>query len=291
MHAPVDGLDAVEEQVEQLLAAEAPLGDGSRLLTVNLSQPISALARTVGGILHAAPIFRFGETLSTVDESGRIAGMTAERFTSWVESYLAFTRPVKDTPAVESIGKDLAGKIMAPADRERAARRVRTFGFTQLGIASVSLLAQLVLFGIGFYDGLKGHLAGRTRLLVTNALQYLQKVGDYSEPGAFFISKDGLATFRDRATLQAYTSGISFGSAGIPFVDFAVVYGIEEMVNSIAVTYTAGTVVAGTATANGTASQAKYGVIDSTVETLLAAAADVDGQKIQLDIRDSSGRR
>lgn len=108
----------------------------------------------------------------------------------------------------------------------------------------------------------------------TNALQYLQKVGDYSEPGAFFISKDGLATFRDRATLQAYTSGISFGSAGIPFVDFAVVYGIEEMVNSIAVTYTAGTVVAGTATANGTASQAKYGVIDSTVETLLAAAAD-----------------
>lgn len=40
-----------------------------------------------------------------------------------------------------------------PADREKAARRVRTFGFTQLGIASVSLLAQLVLFGIGFYDG------------------------------------------------------------------------------------------------------------------------------------------
>lgn len=110
----------------------------------------------------------------------------------------------------------------------------------------------------------------------TNALQYLQKVGDYSEPGAFFISKEGLATFKDRATLQAYTSGISFGAGAtdIPYIDFAVVYGIEEMVNSIAVTYTAGTIVAGTATANGTASQAKYGVIDQTVETLLASAAD-----------------
>ena len=69
-------------------------------------------------ILHTAPLFRFGESLSTVDEVGRIAEMSAERFVSWVESYLAFTRPTKDTPAVESIGKDLAGKILA-ADQFR----------------------------------------------------------------------------------------------------------------------------------------------------------------------------
>ena len=114
------GPDSIRRNFAAVAAATdtpAP-GDGSRLPTVNLSQPISALARTVGMILHAAPIFRFGETLSTVDESGRIAGMTAERFPSWVESYLAFTRPVKETPAVESIGKDLAGKIMA-ADQFR----------------------------------------------------------------------------------------------------------------------------------------------------------------------------
>ncbi len=64
-------------------------------------------------ILHTAPIFRAGDSLSTVNESGRVAGMSAERFTSWVESYLVFTRPGKDGPAVESIGKDLAGKILA----------------------------------------------------------------------------------------------------------------------------------------------------------------------------------
>lgn len=122
--SPCPGDDSLAESIRQNFRAVAAAtdtpapGDGSRLPTVNLSQPISALARTVGMILHAAPIFRFGETLSTVDESGRIAGMTAERFPSWVESWLAFTKPAKDTPAVESIGKDLAGKIMA-ADQFR----------------------------------------------------------------------------------------------------------------------------------------------------------------------------
>lgn len=114
------GPDAIRRHFATVAAAtDTPVpGDGSRLPTVNLSQSISALARTVGMICHAAPIFRFGESLSTVDEAGRIAAMTAERFPSWVESYLSFTRPTKDTPAVESIGKDLAGKIMA-ADQFR----------------------------------------------------------------------------------------------------------------------------------------------------------------------------
>lgn len=114
------GPDAIRRNFAAVAAATdtPPPGDGSRVLAVNLSQPISTLARTVGMILHAAPIFRFGESISTVDESGRIVGMSAERFTSWVESYLAFTRPTKDTPAVESIGKDLAAKIMA-ADQFR----------------------------------------------------------------------------------------------------------------------------------------------------------------------------
>ena len=110
----------------------------------------------------------------------------------------------------------------------------------------------------------------------TNALAYLQKVGDYSEPGAFFISRDGLATFKDRAQLQAYTSGIEFGtgSGAIPYVDFAVVYGIEEMTNAIEVTYTAGTVTAGTAIASSATSQAKYGILDSKVETVLGSLTD-----------------
>jgi len=73
-------------------------------------------------ILHATPLFRFGESLATVDEAGRIVQMNAERFTSWVEDYLVFTRPSKDGDQVESIGKDMAGKIMA-ADQFRVQLR------------------------------------------------------------------------------------------------------------------------------------------------------------------------
>ena len=123
---PID--EALPDEIRRNFSAVASAtdtpapGDGSRVPAVNLSQQIHALARTVGMICHAAPIFRFGESLSTVDESGRIAGMTAARFTSWVEDWLSFTRPGKDAPKVESIGKDLAGKIME-ADQFRGQLR------------------------------------------------------------------------------------------------------------------------------------------------------------------------
>ena len=96
-----------------------PPGDGSQLPLVNLSQPISSLARTVGSILRPAPIFRFGNTICTVDEAGEIAPMNAVRFRTWVENYLAFTRPTKETPAVESIAKEKAGAILE-ADQFRS---------------------------------------------------------------------------------------------------------------------------------------------------------------------------
>ncbi len=116
--SPVDetGPDAIRRNFAAVAAAtdtQAP-DEGPRLLAVNLCQSISIIARTVGMILHPTPIFRFGETISTVDENtGKIAAMSAERFTSWVESYLAFTKPTKDAPVVESIGKDMAAKILA----------------------------------------------------------------------------------------------------------------------------------------------------------------------------------
>ena len=88
-------------------------GDGMKLPYVMLSSKISIVARTVGMNLSNAPIFRFGESIATVDENGKISGMNPDRFTSWVEDYLEFKRPAGDGSKAESIGKDLAGKIMA----------------------------------------------------------------------------------------------------------------------------------------------------------------------------------
>jgi hypothetical protein len=125
---PPTAADAVPDEIRRNFVAVAAAtdtpapGDGSKLPAVNISQQILPLARTVGWILHAAPIFRFGESLVTMDETGRIATMTAERFTTFVESYLSFTRPGNDAPRVESIGKDMAGKILA-ADQFRVQLR------------------------------------------------------------------------------------------------------------------------------------------------------------------------
>jgi len=107
-----------------------------------------------------------------------------------------------------------------------------------------------------------------------NALAYLSQVADVSEPGAIFVSKTGAMTFRDRADLQGYTSGVTFGPSGIPFTGIGIDYGSESLANAVSVTYTAGTVVAGTAVANDATSQTRYGVIDKTYATLLATAAD-----------------
>jgi hypothetical protein len=107
-----------------------------------------------------------------------------------------------------------------------------------------------------------------------NALAYLSQVADVSEPGAIFVSKTGAMTFRDRADLQGYTSGVTFGPSGIPFTAIGIDYGSESLANAINVTYTAGTVVAGTAVASSATSQTRYGVVDKTYATLLATAAD-----------------
>lgn len=107
-----------------------------------------------------------------------------------------------------------------------------------------------------------------------NALQVMSQVADVSEPGALFIGKAGDFVFKSRADLQAFTSGATFGTGGIPFTGMEVVYGAEELFNSVAVTYTAGSVVAGTATSENIESQTAYGVFDKVYDTYLGSSAD-----------------
>lgn len=111
-----------------------------------------------------------------------------------------------------------------------------------------------------------------------NALSYLGQV-ELSEPGAFFVSKAGAMTFRDRADLENFTTGgLTFGPTGVPFIDYSPASVTEEMLNSVAVTWYGGTVVAGTAVASDAASQLAYGVFDKQVNTLLAS--EVDAQSL-----------
>lgn len=115
------------------------------------------------------------------------------------------------------------------------------------------------------------------RSATTNALDYLNKVA-LSDPGAFFVSREGKATFKDRSDLQTFTtSSATFGgtaTGAVPFVDIGVVYGTEEMTNQANVTWYSGTAIGGTATSNDVTSQTAYGVMTETYDTLLASASD-----------------
>ena len=105
-----------------------------------------------------------------------------------------------------------------------------------------------------------------------NVLQYIQKV-EASEPGAFFMSRDGVATFLSRADLQNPTSGnVTFGSGGVPVVEFAAASLTDEMKNAVSVTFTAGSVVGGTATSSDATSIASYGQFDYTLDTVLSGS-------------------
>ena len=135
----------------------------------------------------------------------------------------------------------------------------------------------VVLDAAAWPDGMRTLDAGRATLSAgtidagTNALTYLQKV-EASEPGALFVAKDATLTFLDRGTLQAYTTGVTFGTGGIPFAEpFTTTYGTDDMVNRATVTYTGGTAVTDDAT-----SQAAYGVIARSIDTLLDDADDAD---------------
>ena len=100
----------------------------------------------------------------------------------------------------------------------------------------------------------------------TNALQYLQLV-EQSEPGAFFIGKDGHVVFLDR-TVAATSGGVVLADdgSGIKWASAQVVYGSEQLYNEIEIN---SAITGGTAIAIDTDSQTEYGIQNLTRNGLL----------------------
>jgi hypothetical protein len=102
----------------------------------------------------------------------------------------------------------------------------------------------------------------------TNALQYLQLV-EQTEPGALFMSKSGLLTFRDRITIPPLVDTLIFAdderAESVGYSDIEVVYGSENLYNRIIVTREGGTAQV----ADNPASQALYGVQALSLDGLL----------------------
>jgi hypothetical protein len=115
------------------------------------------------------------------------------------------------------------------------------------------------------------NIGGTATPVSVNALQYLQQV-ERDESGALFIAKDGSLTFRERLDLQQSTS-IRFADdgSGIPFTDIEVVFGMEQLRNSIQITR----LNAGTVTAEYPQSIADFGIVVYEIrDSLLADDAE-----------------
>ena len=103
----------------------------------------------------------------------------------------------------------------------------------------------------------------------TNALSYIQKVVE-SEPGSFFIARDGNVTYRDRIANQSSAAITSFSDDGteIPYKSLSVIYGSELLYNEVTVNIQSG----GGATRSSQSSQIEYGIINLTFDDLLLSS-------------------
>jgi hypothetical protein len=121
--------------------------------------------------------------------------------------------------------------------------------------------------------------AADVRTQPENALTYAQKM-ETTEGGALFVARNGTMTFLSSAT-PSY-SGIVFGGSGsvsgIPFIDYGVQYGTEEMWNSVTVTYFSGSTPAACAyVADDTSSQSTYGMFEQKYDTMLTGSTAASG--------------
>lgn len=104
----------------------------------------------------------------------------------------------------------------------------------------------------------------------TNALQYIQVVAE-TEPGSFFVNKDGFARFRDRWGYSATEELIfSDDGTGIPYNNVKVVYGSELLYNQITVNQKNGVTVE----AADVQSQEDYGILAYSTNELLMEETD-----------------
>lgn len=104
-----------------------------------------------------------------------------------------------------------------------------------------------------------------------NVLSYLQEV-ENSEQGQLFVARNGNIRFvNGAATPTTAVTPLLFSDAGdgIPYTNVAVSYGTELLFNQAQVSSPAGTAIA-----NNTVSQGKYGITQTSIGTLLSNTTD-----------------
>lgn len=153
-------------------------------------------------------------------------------------------------------------------------------GFVQLGQVTVGTAAQsaqlsgarvgVILTAAGWPTGKRALDAGQVTLQAdlpaenTNTVDYLQTVAQ-TEYGAFFMDREGLATFLDRDSVQDFQTSLTLGGTGVPISSVSIDYGSEQLYNEVTLSRNAG----GTAVKSDASSQTAYGVNEFSASGLL----------------------
>ena len=206
----------------------------------------------------------------------RITTGTAIQYTGWVEDWNLTYLPNGDSVAsAECVD---ASSILAS--------QFLTAGTPTEQLSGARVNAVLDDSGVNWSNELRNIDAGETLLGTqeipdgTNALQYLQTIAR-TEPGEFFIGKEGKVNFRDRNATPTSADLVVFGGTGIDFVGIEVVYGSEQLYNEVVVSRLGG----GTAVAADLSSQTAYGIRNLT-ESELLMADDLDAVDLAVQLAD-----
>lgn len=187
-----------------------------------------------------------------------------------------YTGNVADWNLDYDIGGDSTAEASCTDGLSSIANQVVTAGTATAQLTGARIGAYLT--DIGWSTTARAISAGQATLGAdvidanTNAITYLTAAVD-SDPGALFVGKTGLMTFRDRNDLQSFTTGATFGPSAIPFIGIQVQYGAETLYPTVIVNYWGGTAVAQVTSTDATAASL-YGNADLTVDTLLGSNTD-----------------
>lgn len=98
----------------------------------------------------------------------------------------------------------------------------------------------------------------------TNLLSYISTIKN-TEFGAFYMDRQGLATFEDRLSTQNFATATVLGSGGVPISSIEIDSTTDQIYNTITLTRKSG----GTATRTDSASETKYGKSELSQTDLL----------------------
>lgn len=113
------------------------------------------------------------------------------------------------------------------------------------------------------------NIGGDTDPTPVNTLAYLQQV-EQAEPGALYITGDGVLRFRGRESAQSITPVVFSDDGQIPFIDVSIDYGIENVRNQVIANRLGGSLL----TAESPDSINEYGVVSYQLQDVLLADDD-----------------